>query len=275
MKKLVILLLALALCASLCACGEGQEPIVSIPNELPSSPDASEGGSGEKDPENTEHTHEYKQDVVAPDCVNPGYTIHTCDCGDTFESDTVEALGHTWVDATCTAPKTCSVCDATEGDVAAHNYQGGKCAGCGAADPSYKALASGSWVCNKAAASPMPMGGSGISQYKLSFGGEKMWSWRFFGELEELDEEFMNDWIANGQLLQLNGKDYLWRGMADMGEFTFTESGSTVNVNAEGWGFTITLQRISGNQLKVTAMTGDVGTFLPNLAVGDIYTCEG
>jgi hypothetical protein len=63
--------------------------------------------------------------------------------------------------------------------------------------------------------------------------------------------------------------------MADMGEFTFTESGSTVHVNAEGWGFTITLQRISGNQLKVTAMTGDVGTFLPNLAVGDIYTCEG
>ena len=274
MKKLVILLLALTLCASLCACGEGQEPIVSIPNELPSGPDASEGGSGEKDPENTEHTHSYKQDVVAPDCINPGYTIHTCDCGDTFESDTVEALGHTWVEATCTAPKTCSVCDATEGDVAAHSYQNGACAGCGAADPSYKALASGNWIGLKAVASPMPMFSDGIAQYELSF-SEKMWSWRFYEELAEPDEFFMEDWLASGYLLQLNGKDYLWRGMADMGEFTFTESGSTVHVNAEGWGFTITLQRISGNQLKVTAMTGDAGTFLPNLAVGDIYTCEG
>ena len=271
MKKLVIMLLALALCLGLCACGEAPEPIASIPNELPSGPDASEGGSGEKDPENTEHIHSYKKDVVAPDCVNPGYTIHTCECGDTFESDTVEALGHTWVDATCTAPKTCSVCAATEGDVGAHNYQNGTCAGCGAADPSYKALKAASWACYKPGSSLMGM--PGMSQFRLNFDGQ--WVWRFFEALDEPEEEFMEDWIASGQLLQLDGKYYLWQGMADMGEFTFTESGSTVNVNAEGWGFTITLQRISGNQLKITAMTGDVGTFMPGLAVGDIYTCEG
>ena len=34
----------------------------------------------------------------------------------------VAALGHKWAAATCTAPKTCETCGATEGDVAAHTY---------------------------------------------------------------------------------------------------------------------------------------------------------
>lgn len=38
---------------------------------------------------------------------------------------------HTYGPATCVAPKTCSKCGATEGDVAAHNYQNGLCAPCG------------------------------------------------------------------------------------------------------------------------------------------------
>ena len=33
-----------------------------------------------------------------------------------------EPLGHTWVDATCTEPKTCSVCGATEGDPLGHDW---------------------------------------------------------------------------------------------------------------------------------------------------------
>ena len=32
----------------------------------------------------------------------------------------IPALGHTWLDATCTQPQTCSVCSATQGDVAPH-----------------------------------------------------------------------------------------------------------------------------------------------------------
>ena len=49
----------------------------------------------------------------------------TCtECGETEG----EALGHTWTEATCTQPKTCSVCGETEGEAAGHvlgdaNYQ--------------------------------------------------------------------------------------------------------------------------------------------------------
>ena len=46
------------------------------------------------------------------------------------------AAGHTFKDATCTAPKTCKVCGATEGDVTDHNYVNGSCSVCGAAQPS-------------------------------------------------------------------------------------------------------------------------------------------
>ena len=50
------------------------------------------------------HTHSFSD----PTCTEPG----KCSCGDTQG----EALGHDWVDATYTAPKTCSVCGETEGE---------------------------------------------------------------------------------------------------------------------------------------------------------------
>lgn len=33
-----------------------------------------------------------------------------------------EALGHTWVEATCTEPQTCSVCGETEGEALGHTF---------------------------------------------------------------------------------------------------------------------------------------------------------
>ena len=42
--------------------------------------------------------------------------------------------GHTWNDATCQAPKTCSVCGKTEGEVAEHTFAEGVCTVCGAAE---------------------------------------------------------------------------------------------------------------------------------------------
>ena len=70
----------------------------------------------------TEHTWE------DADCVTP----KTCStCGATEG----EALGHSWLDATCQAPKTCSVCNATEGSTGSHNYVEGTCSVCGAVEP--------------------------------------------------------------------------------------------------------------------------------------------
>lgn len=39
-----------------------------------------------------------------------------------------EALGHTWVEATCAEPKTCSICGETEGETLAHTWVDATCA---------------------------------------------------------------------------------------------------------------------------------------------------
>ena len=63
--------------------------------------------------------HKYDIVITKPDCENGGYTTHTCSvCGDVQVDNRVDALGHTWVDASCYEPKHCSTCGKTEGDVA-------------------------------------------------------------------------------------------------------------------------------------------------------------
>ena len=42
------------------------------------------------------HVHSHKATVTAPTCTEPGYTTYTCDCGDTYKADEVDALGHDW-----------------------------------------------------------------------------------------------------------------------------------------------------------------------------------
>lgn len=55
-----------------------------------------------------EHIHEYTiSEVIDPTCVNKGYTIYTCNCGDSYQDNEVAALGHDYQlfstsNATCT-----------------------------------------------------------------------------------------------------------------------------------------------------------------------------
>ena len=77
--------------------------------------------------------HNYEDTVTAPTCTEQGYTTHTCTvCGDSYRDALVEELGHDWIDATCTAPKTCRACGVTEGDIVpdAHTFDDGICASC-------------------------------------------------------------------------------------------------------------------------------------------------
>lgn len=62
------------------------------------------------------HEHSWKE----ADCDNP----KTCsECGETEG----EALGHKWIEATCAAPKTCSVCGATDGEALSHTWTPATC----------------------------------------------------------------------------------------------------------------------------------------------------
>ena len=69
------------------------------------------------DGKTTDPVHDYKATVTAPTCEAQGYTTYICVlCNDSYIADYVNALGHTWKDATTEAPKTCTECGKTEGD---------------------------------------------------------------------------------------------------------------------------------------------------------------
>ena len=73
------------------------------------------------------------------DCTTP----KTCTlCGETRGT----ALGHSWMDATCTAPKTCSVCRATEGEPLEHNFVDHVCTYCGYTEKHFQHLAFMIWI---------------------------------------------------------------------------------------------------------------------------------
>lgn len=70
------------------------------------------------------HVHEYTDAVVEPTCTEQGYTAHVCSCGDTYATDYVDALGHTFgewfvaVEADCLSEgvmmRICSACQSEE-----------------------------------------------------------------------------------------------------------------------------------------------------------------
>ena len=62
----------------------------------------------------------HKHTFSNADCTSP----KTCTgCGETEGV----ALGHTWTEATCTAPKTCKTCNATEGAALGHDWEDATC----------------------------------------------------------------------------------------------------------------------------------------------------
>ena len=74
------------------------------------------------------HNYQVTQTTTAT-CVNPGITTYKCAyCEDSYEEENSLATGqHSWTDATCTAPKTCSVCGTTDGAALGHTWTDANC----------------------------------------------------------------------------------------------------------------------------------------------------
>ena len=74
---------------------------------------------------NTEHYTEYDR-PLEPTCTDKGSVRYQWKDAALYSvpnyifTVSVPATGHSWVDATCTAPKTCSICGATEGEALGH-----------------------------------------------------------------------------------------------------------------------------------------------------------
>ena len=55
--------------------------------------------------------HSYQESTVPATCTTDGYTLYSCQCGDSYKENIVYASGHTpGKNATCTSPKICTTC---------------------------------------------------------------------------------------------------------------------------------------------------------------------
>lgn len=68
----------------------------------------------------TGHTEGSEVDCYDATCTEDGWVKYRCATCYEYYTETIPATGHYWVDATCTEPKTCRVCGATEGAALGH-----------------------------------------------------------------------------------------------------------------------------------------------------------
>lgn len=80
--------------------------------------------------EPTEAPTEYPHDYADATCTTPK-TCKTCGATDG------KAKGHNYKNATCTAAKTCKTCGKTDGKALGHDYKEGVCSRCKAKDPDF------------------------------------------------------------------------------------------------------------------------------------------
>ena len=75
-------------------------------------------------------SHKLTSQTIDATCAKKGKTVYTCTvCGYTYEKE-IQLKEHSWINATCTAPKTCSVCGKTEGSALGHTTTDGVCSRC-------------------------------------------------------------------------------------------------------------------------------------------------
>ena len=176
-----------------------------------------------------DHAHNYEAVITAPTCTEGGYTTYTCECGDSYIGDYVDALGHTeeiipGKEATCTETgltegKKCSVCGEITVqqevvDALGHDFAEGTCTRCGEADPDYVTVIATGW--------------SGYTTWVLTSDGTLTFSPT--DQKENGQTNLKNYWKVNG-VLTLPWGDYaesitkvvIEEGIHDIGQMAFYE----------------------------------------------------
>ncbi len=275
MKKLFCMILAILMVLSLCACaGNGNTESTQAAggntegsSQQETENETTEGSVAETTeqvvPETTVHEHTYEEKVTKEaSCKEKGTKTFTCACGDSYKED-IKKLSHKYSDATCSAPKTCSVCGKTDGKAKAHTYEGGKCTVCGGKQKDYKKLTDGHWLV-------YVVDGESMEELEIFFYKEDNSGYFSVAVYEE------SSMMIGANEVVVDGKTWYEAGFGYGGDLTYTEEGNTVVLNVDGRGQqgTITLERIAGNKLKVTKVTGVIidEIITRETKVGTVYT---
>lgn len=83
------------------------------------------------------HIYNDDAEMVDATCTENGIFTYNCtQCGEVIEEE-IPALGHKWIEATCTTPRICEICNEIDGSPLGHTTVNGICNRCGelAAEP--------------------------------------------------------------------------------------------------------------------------------------------
>ena len=141
MKKILCYLFITSMLIVSCGgCGKKKDTDIKEQDKVETEVEKDTQSDNEKKPENTdnkeiskaEHMHTYKESVVNATCTSSGTQTYTCSSCSHSYSENIPQKGHSWQYATCTSPKTCSVCNTTEGTALGHSKNSnGNCERCG------------------------------------------------------------------------------------------------------------------------------------------------
>ena len=98
-------------------------PDVPDVTDPPKDPDVTTPTPPETEPTPEVCRHEYAVTVEDATCTAEGKKVYTCTtCGDSY-SETIAKIAHSFANATCTTPKTCTSCGLTEGKASGHSHK--------------------------------------------------------------------------------------------------------------------------------------------------------
>ena len=211
------------------------------PTKAPTEPTKAPTKPTEKVTVPTECSHTY----LDATCTAP----KTCSkCGVTVGT----AAGHSWQDATCTDPKTCSACGEEEGTAKGHAYTDGVCGVCGGVQENYKPLESGVWTCKQVVDGMLYDMRLSFKDESFSVGyGDNIHHPNFDPEFRD---QMLQEHEQTGDVLDIVDGVYFYVGMGDGGPITYTVNGNEILVDVDGY-MQLTITRTDGDKLLITEST--------------------
>ena len=178
---------------------------------------------------------------------------------------------HSFADADCTTPKTCTQCGETEGEALGHSYTAGICGRCNEPQEGYKALTEGRWRQDALTES-----GEELERISLFFGAERTEiTVSFWGAM--WNAEIAGSY--HGETVVVDGKEFVDMQFGTWAELTYTEDGDIVQVEVtyhDEIRGSMTLTRTAADQYTVSGISGTVidETITGAIRVGSVFTWQ-
>ena len=167
--------------------------------------------------------------------------LSLCACGKDAAQTTTDptqstACSHNFADATCTTPKTCTLCGVTEGETVGHTLTA-VCTACGKTNAEYVDILDANWVCKEEANGTLVI----ATYYFYSEDGEQAvdLGYNQYKTLEKLAqetgqtvEELRAEYAEYEMLYDFNGVEYAYDGwgMDNWSGRRFTEENGVLTI---------------------------------------------